>query len=374
MDNLMMGAMLGNVAQGAESIGKSYMANENQKYLDMQARFNQALKDYDFTYQDGTPVNPVDITPELIKANPTIKATRKAQGISYLLRPKADKPGEYEPYDPATGLTITDTLTNKDKLASGVGSLQNKVAEATLETATPTQLLMAQGVLDGTQEIGKLPMRPDSPYNKGLIQALAVALAEKNKQSYSSYEGDVKAGMAKNLGYGKMGMNTLALNTGIGHADSAEQAYEAIKNTDINLVNKPLNWIRTNVANDPNVKKLEVSINALAGELATIFKGSSGTDQEIGKWLDVLNTDMTLDQAYGSIAQIKDLLRSRIGAVEYQQSNVMNQPTAQRQLISPKSEKIMKANEGSGIPINQTTPAVGQTFNGAKIISVEEVK
>lgn len=156
---------------------------------------------------------------------------------------------------------------------------------------------------------------------------------------YRSFGGDVKAGTAKAFATGKPGLNVLSLNTAIGHAKSALDAYQNVKNTDTRLLNIPLNKART-MSNDPNIIKLGVTLNALQGELATVFKGTAGTDQEIGKWMQYLSQDLTPTQAVGAIQQVNELLNSRLSALDQMRSQGTSNRPATGPLLSPHAKQL----------------------------------
>jgi len=214
--------------------------------------------------------------------------------------------------------------------------LANQTSRVSWETATPTQQKAAQALIRGDIRTSDLGLR-----DRGIITVLANEYAAMNSIPFKSYEGDVKKGMASNLATGKLGLNALSLNTALGHANDALTAYESMGNTDVNLINKPLNWLRKNT-NDPNVIALGINLNALRGELATVFKGTAGTDQEIAQWKEYLTEDLTPTQFYAAIPKVQELLNSRLDALEYQQENVMDNKIGDRKLISPKSKKIME--------------------------------
>lgn len=242
-----------------------------------------------------------------------------------------------------------NVVLKQNPSTSGIGAANADISWA---KATPEQKRLAIGIYNGDIDVTQLGFRERTVGN---ILANEHAYLQ-GSEPYQSYTGSVKGGMAKNLAYGKLGINVNALNTGIGHTGDAMQAYSKLQNTDVAALNKPINWLKRNT-NNPDIVALDANLNALAGELATIFKGSSGTDQEIKHWLDVLGTDLTPIQANSAITKIGELLTSRIDAIKYQQENVMQQMPSERKLVSPKSEKIMKQIESQ----NKQTPRQAQS-------------
>lgn len=209
------------------------------------------------------------------------------------------------------------------------GGAQSYLGNLSWETASPQQQNLAEALAKGNIRPSDIGYR-----DRGQIVLLANEYAKEKGIPFQSYTGDVHAGMAKSLAYGKLGQNSLALNTAIGHTATASDAFEAVKNTDIAFLNRPINLLRKET-NDPNIVKLGLTLNALKGELANVFKASGSTDQEIGSWAEYLNENLTPSQAMGAIEQIDVLLRSRIDALKYQQHDVMDNAPSERTLVSP---------------------------------------
>ncbi len=140
---------------------------------------------------------------------------------------------------------------------------------------------------------------------------------------------------------GQFGKNQLSLNTALGHVDTASKAFDAVKNTNTAFLNVPINKLKTST-NDPNIIKLGISLNALQGELANVFKGSGGTDQEIAAWSKYLNENLTPAQAIAAMQQVGDLLDSRLSGLGYQQEQVGGDIVDPRKTLSPKAKAVIQ--------------------------------
>lgn len=205
---------------------------------------------------------------------------------------------------------------------------------AAWETATPQQRLLAEQLAKGNvipQDIGFR--------DRGAIVSLAAQYAKDNGIPFRSYEGSVRKGSAQYFAYGKGGQNATSINTALDHISSLTSAFDALDNTDVNILNTPINILRQK-GNDPNIIAVDTALTAVRGELANVFKQSGATDQEIGHWVQVLNSDLTPDQVKSAIQEVEKLLSGRIGALEYQQSNTMNTPSSGRTLISPQAHAV----------------------------------
>lgn len=203
--------------------------------------------------------------------------------------------------------------------------------------ATPQQQETAKGLYEGRIRPSDISWRERSLYT-----SLANEYAINNKlKPFVSYSGEVKAGMAKSLSSGKLGLNALSLNTALGHAASAMDAYDEIGNTDVNLLNVPINKLREST-NNAKITALEETLTALQGEAANIFKSSGATDQEIKKWEDSFSPNLTPAQAQAAISTFADLADSRLKAMEYQQTDVMRNSPLDRTLASPHSREVFQ--------------------------------
>lgn len=211
------------------------------------------------------------------------------------------------------------------------------------EDMPPEMQYLGKQTYEGNIEIEKLG------YKEKTQAALAANEYARHHDlpSYQTFTGSVKAGTTKAFGYGKPAMNVLSLNTAIGHAKSALDAFGKVSNTDQRLLNVPLNKARA-MTNDPNIIKLQTTLNALSGELATVFKGSAGTDQEIGHWMNALSQDLTPIQAQSAIQQVNELLNSRLSALNQMRSQGTSNRPASGPLLSPHAKELTTQFEKMG--------------------------
>lgn len=259
------------------------------------------------------------------------------------------------PKAPENKWSYTGTTTEGYPVAMDVGTgefkqgnlpmgvkMQPKTAGATgvttanisWETATPAQQRMAEQMVKGNIRASDLGMR-----DRATIVTLANEYANANGLPFQSYRGDVNARTEQYFTTGKGGQTATSLNLALSHLDGVMNAYENLKNTDVALLNRPINWLRENTDNT-EVVALGNKLTALQGELATVFKGSAGTDQEIGHWMRYLSDELTPEQAVAAGEAIDELLRSRLHGLNYQQSSSLGGGGRERKLLSPEAEQI----------------------------------
>lgn len=226
---------------------------------------------------------------------------------------------------------------------------------STYATAPADDQRLARNLVDGRIRPSDIGYR-----DRGRIVSLASEYADMQGKDFQSFGGDVNAGMAKNLAYGKMGQNTLSLNTALGHIGDASKAYDQLQNTNQQWLNIPINKLKR-MTNDPAIVALDLKLNAVAGEMATTFKSGGATDQEIGHFANVLNDNLTPSQAHAALQSAGELLNSRLNALQNQQSSVRGSNGSQRELISPHGKDVMNQfNDAKTEPITQRNKKTGQ--------------
>lgn len=113
---------------------------------------------------------------------------------------------------------------------------------------------------------------------------------------------------------GKQSQNIVSLNTALGHLADLRSAGDALKNGDIQLLNSiAVQYGRQTGQSAPDV--YETVRDAVANELATTFKGSSGTDIGLQGMLRTMQSKQSPQQIEGVIKSNVKLLKSRLDAL-----------------------------------------------------------
>lgn len=148
-----------------------------------------------------------------------------------------------------------------------------------------------------------------------------------------------RQGIRKGFTSGKEAANVRSLNTVISHIDSLQKAADALKNSDFPAWNSVANFAISN-AGDPRVVQFNVAATAVENELASLFKGTGATDQEIHQWRTALNPSSSAAQLSGAITKAVELAGSRLDALKNQYEAGMGRPL-NFSLLSQQSAKIM---------------------------------
>lgn len=237
----------------------------------------------------------------------------------------------------------------------------NSISSTTWQNATPQQQALAKALANEEIRPADIGFK-----EKGVILSLAKEWADTQGIPFTSYGGDVKRGMAENMAYGKGGQNVISLNTALGHASDALQAYQDVKNVDAKFLNVPINRLLSQT-NDPNIVALNLNLNALQGELETVFRNGGSSEKGIESWAKYLNNGLTPTQYYAAAQKINGLLKSRIGAQQHQYSNVMDKNISGRTLISPHSEELSQKLGKAGQGGQQQFQKIMQNAAGEKV-------
>ena len=173
--------------------------------------------------------------------------------------------------------------------------------------------------------------------------------------------------MRQDFTSGKTANIIRSLNTAIGHLESFKKSADALGNVSLTALNRLKNAGGTQLGS-PTVKNFDVVKNAVAGEMATVFKQTAGTDQEIQGWKDTVNASESPEQLRGAIDKMLELMNSRMQALQNQYEVGLGKPKNFR-FLSDKSQKILT---DFGIDINSWDPTVGeaqQTQGGTVIMT-----
>ena len=135
--------------------------------------------------------------------------------------------------------------------------------------------------------------------------------------------------------------NVAALNTAIGHMDTLDKAATALNNTRLPALNRVKNWAEQQTG-DARPGRFEVAKTAVANELTRVFRGAGGAEADVQAWLKTLDAAQSEDQLHQVIQQGVDLLESRLDALNEKYSQGMGRSSDPYELITPKSQEILK--------------------------------
>lgn len=207
------------------------------------------------------------------------------------------------------------------------------------------------------KKIANYELPPSNYRSKDLAQLLQRAALY--DPTYNAAEYNTKSAVRKDFTSGKASQTILSLNTAVGHLNSLAKAADELDNGSVQSWNTFRNALTTKLTDDSRVTKFNTVANAVAGELATVFKNTSGTDQEIKSWHDKISSSQTPGQLKANIQECIQLIGSRLDALNNKYEQGMGKKM-DFQILSPKSRQILT---GLGVDVNQFDPASSQNTN-----------
>jgi hypothetical protein len=186
-----------------------------------------------------------------------------------------------------------------------------------------------------------------TPYWQNILGRVAVY-----EPTFDATQYNVRMGVKRDFTSGNASKTALSLNTAIGHLESLAKAGDELNNSSLTPINSVINRIQP-LYGDPRMKKLNTTINAVSGELATVFKNTSGTDQEIKSWKEQFSGyDSPQQIKEGGVNQAIELIGSRLAALRNKYEQGLGKPI-DFQILSPKSRRILK---GLGADVDALDP------------------
>jgi hypothetical protein len=155
---------------------------------------------------------------------------------------------------------------------------------------------------------------------------------------------------------GKSAQNIRSLNTAAHHLDNMAKNAEKLNNSPVQVVNGVKNWLATQ-AGKAAVSNFEADAGAVETELATVFKNTGATDQEIKSWRDRINSKMSPEQMEGFIKEALALMEGRLSPIQNQWDSVMG-ADPMPVIFTPESQEIF-ARLKKGIKGGHKAPAPG---------------
>lgn len=317
--------------------------------------------------------------------------------------------------NPEAGKTLLgEALTNKEKWAQiGPDAMGNprygfvNEREQTIDgkpvgvgggNATGQPSALGDPTLSGADYLASLPpsmqsqvkaivegrMQPPSGFalKSPRVQALLTAAAQ-YEPGFDMTKWGSRASTAKDFASGTSAKNVTSLNTVVGHLSDLADKADALGNINSGLgpANTMWNYVKNsfeNASGAPEVNNFTLARNAVADEMAKVFRSSGMSDHEISAWKDTLSSSMTPDQLKGAVKTGIGLMDSRLSALNDQRDRGMSTSNEPRSLLNPHSQESLAkverwANGGSlkdasqsGAPAAPPPPPslkVGQSVN-----------
>lgn len=219
----------------------------------------------------------------------------------------------------------------------------------------------AQAIIEGRAPFPNITSR--TPSN---VKA-ALAVAQQADPTLSAATFPMRAKAAKDFASGGQEAKSVnALNTALNHLNTLSEAADELHNTGSTWVNWAVNPATSVVSDKFNarLKKYEAAKNAVASEVAKVYKGVGALSvEEQREWQKILSPNLGPEAQKAAIAQTAELLRGKIDALSKQYNDAFG-GTQEKDFLSPKAKKVFVK---LGVPMegaDTSGPAQSRTING----------
>lgn len=294
--------------------------------------------------------------------------------------------------DPATGIDQYGFVNEREQTINGKPLSQaataqnsnmlgdtNLTGDAYLQSLPESIRSQVKAIVEGR-------MQPPSGFalKSPQIQYLLRAAAQ-YEPGFDLTKWGARAATAKDFASGQAAKNVTSLNTVVGHLNDLKDKADALDNGGIPLFNEVGNYFNS-ATGGAKVNNFNLARNAVADELAKVFKGSGISDHEIEQWKGALNAAQSPEQLKGAVKTAIGLMDSRLSALNDQRDRGMSTQSEPRSLLNEKSRKALEAvdqwasggtkeTKGGGISegMTATNPQTGQKimFKGGKWVPAQ---
>lgn len=151
---------------------------------------------------------------------------------------------------------------------------------------------------------------------------------------------NARVGTAKDFTSGQAAKNVTSINTVIGHLGDLADKADALGNTSFPIANRVKNFASTNIGN-PEIKNFDLARNAVADEMAKVFRGGGLSDAETRQWKENISAANSPEQLRGAINTAVGLMESRLNALGEQRNKGMSTQTEPMALLNDKSRATL---------------------------------
>lgn len=197
---------------------------------------------------------------------------------------------------------------------------ETKKGEDYLATVTPNRA-------DLIRKIGNYDVAGPSPssrntYDKMLREDVIRAFPDYDETKFPTQKA-ARVRMEVNATTGQMGQTAAATRTAYNHLASLAQAYDALKNGDIQLANRLINTVRRQTG-EPQVAPVDTAALAVGTEIAKALRGAGALSlEEEKRWASALNAAANSPaQMKATIGELDKLIQGRFSEMQAQYQSV----------------------------------------------------
>lgn len=251
---------------------------------------------------------------------------------------------------------------SKYSTASSGGVLSNMPSVSMASDGAPDPASQAQflaklspDVATLVQSIASYDINPNSISTRqykgvgALNQSQILSLVKQYDPTYSEGLYTTRNTLRTNFASGKYSQNINALNTAVGHLADIPGNFAGLNNTGFTTYNAAKNFVAKTLGSG-SVTSAATNLSASIGELATTFKGSGATDQEISN-LGTIDINSSPAQQKAFVQTSINLLASRLNALQETYTAGMGKPPASS-FLSPTNIQTLSNLKNQGYDVS----------------------
>ncbi|MGP2491068.1 hypothetical protein ACTDI4_05505 [Mesorhizobium sp. PUT5] len=209
------------------------------------------------------------------------------------------------------------------------------VQQEFLSQLEPATANLVKGVADY-----RIPIEKVTSMRGGERQELA-KLVSQYDPTFDMSQYPARAAMRKSITSGNYSQSLNSANLVIQHLDALQKAAGELDNTGYPSINWAVNTGKQQLGK-PSITAFNTAADALASELAKVFKGAGASSlEEIRTWRSNLSPNASPEQIKASAQMVMELLKSRIDTINSQYTAAMGKP-AEFTFLTPHSREVLQ--------------------------------
>jgi hypothetical protein len=191
--------------------------------------------------------------------------------------------------------------------------------------------------------IGTYSMAPPSAMalSRPRMQAILAQVAEKYPE-YDATQYGAKVKAMNDFSTGKNGNAVRSFNTALNHLDTLSELNNALKNNDIQAINKVSNYFSQQTGS-PAVTNFNAAKQIVGDEIVKAIVGGGGGVGDREKAQQVLDAANSPDQLAGVINKYKELMGGQLEGLQHQYEANTGRTDFQKRFLTPKGQAAANA-------------------------------
>lgn len=150
----------------------------------------------------------------------------------------------------------------------------------------------------------------------------------------------VRMGVMQDFTKGKTADNLTALDQALNHMGTLDSLAMALKNNDIQAVNKIKNAIRVQLG-DSSVTNYQTAQSAVGTELMRVFRQVNASESETKDWISKFPVNGSPEQIHNALMTGAKLLGGRVNALNRRWNNGMDVETGYPKMMSAEAQSVL---------------------------------